>query len=114
MEANSAEDSEAVPLRVVTAGKDGSINVWKILGDSTATGEDRLSFVADSNIDEPLSKVKWINGKNLLAVTTYGNLYLLKLEKDAQSAEFVSRAKLLYKTEHEVAIWDFAMHCVAA
>lgn len=113
MEANFPEDSETTPLRIVTAGKDGSINVWKVLGDIAAAGEDRLSFVAEAQIDEPLSKVKWLNDKTILASSTYGNLFQLKLEKDDQRAEFVSRPKLLFTTEHEVAIWDFTVLSVA-
>ena len=93
---------------MLTASKDGSIYVWAILGDSTDP-DDRLSYVADYNIEEPLTRAKWLTPTCILATTTHGNLYSLELSKDSQNAECLSRPKLVYSTDHEVAIWDVAV-----
>ena len=69
-------------MRVLSASKDGTVYVWNILGDS-ANPEDRLSYVADYNLDEPLTKVKWLSHTCMLASTTNGNLYSLELIKDS-------------------------------
>ena len=96
-------------MHLVTASKDGAIYVWKIIGDSE-NPDDRLSYVSDFNIDEPLSKVKWFTPTCILVATTEGNVYSLNLERDSQNALCLSRPKLVYQAEHEVAIWDLATY----
>ena len=78
VEANAAESTEAVPLRIVSASKDGSIYVWRI-NNEAADDEEKLTYVSDFVIDEPLSKAKWLNERSILATTTHGNVYILKL-----------------------------------
>lgn len=108
VEASAPESTEAAPVRVVTASKDGTIYVWSILGDSCDPDE-RLFYVADYALDEPLSKVKWLTPTQILAATTHGNLYALELTKDAQNVECLSRPKLVYTTAHDVSIWDLTV-----
>jgi len=81
VEANTAESTEAAPVRIVTASKDGTIYVWRINSEADED-DDKLSYVSDFVLDEPLSKVKWLNEKTIIATTTYGNVYMLKLERD--------------------------------
>lgn len=46
-------------MRVLTASKDGSIYVWAVNGESSGA-DDKLTYIADVEIEEPLSKVKWL------------------------------------------------------
>lgn len=85
MEANNFEStSEATPVRILSAAKDGSIYLWRILSNSEAgDDEDQLTYVADTMIrDEQLTRVKWLTSQTILVTTTHGNLYLLKIAKD--------------------------------
>ena len=80
VEANQAESTQAEPARVLTASKDGAIYVWSLgVG---APDEDKLVYVADVMLDEPLTKVRWLANDRILASTTHGNVYQLKLDKD--------------------------------
>jgi WD40 repeat protein len=79
VEANSSEGSESSPVKVVSASKDGSIYVWKILGPST---EDSLTYIADMMCDEPVTRAKWLGDKTIAVSTTHGSIFLLTLEKD--------------------------------
>ena len=108
VEASAAESTDASPVRVLTASKDGSIYVWGVLGDS-ANPDDRLSYVADYDLEEPLTRVKWLTATCLVATTTHGNVYALEMSRDSQNIECLSRPKLVYSTAHEVAIWDLAV-----
>ena len=36
-----------------------------------------MIYVADALIDEPLTKVRWLTDKTILAATVNGNLYAL-------------------------------------
>jgi len=47
-----------------------------------APDEDKLVYVADVMLDEPLTKVRWLANDRILASTTHGNVYQLKLDKD--------------------------------
>ena len=67
-----------------------------------------LTYVADVMLDEPLTKVRWLTNDRILASTTHGNVYQLKLDKDDQNVECLSKAKLVYSAEHCAAIWDMA------
>ena len=107
VETNAAENTEAVPLRIVSASKDGSLIVWRI--NSETQDEDKLTFVADFVIDEPLAKAKWLNEKSILTTTTHGNVYILKLERDGQNAECLSRPSFVFRADHSVSIWDCAV-----
>ena len=82
--------------------------MWRILGESS-NPEDHLNYVADRVFDEPLTKVKWLTETALLVATTHGNLYKMNLKRDDQNAEYLSEPQLLYKTTHEVSIWDVAV-----
>jgi len=65
-----------------------------------------MTFIADSWIDEPLTKAKWLTDSTILAASVDGKLYALQIKKDDQGVEFLSKPRLVYSTEHEVAIWD--------
>lgn len=94
---------------MLSASKDGTIYIWSILGDS-ANPDDRISYVADYNLNEPLTNVKWLSHSCLLATTIDGNLYSLELIKDSQNIDcFAPLPKIVYTTEHEVSIWDMAL-----
>ena len=95
-------------MHVLSASKDGTIYVWKILGDS-ANPDDRLSYAADSNLDEPLTRAKWLTSTCIVATTTHGNVYTLELSRDSQNALCLSRPVKVYSTEDEVAVWDMAV-----
>ena len=41
-----------------------------------------LNYVADKQLNEPLTKAKWLTDKTILVATTFGNLYALQLSKD--------------------------------
>jgi len=64
----------------LTASKDGAIYIWSL--GAGAADEDMLTYVADVMLDEPLTKVRWLTNDRILASTTHGNLYQLKLGKD--------------------------------
>ena len=93
----------------MTASKDGSLYVWKILTGAEHADEDRLSYVADVSIDEPVSKAKWLSDKIIIMTTTYGSVYSVSLTLDDQQVECLSRPKKIFESEHEVAIWDLAV-----
>lgn len=59
VDASAAESTADAPVRVLTASKDGCIYVWAVNGESNGA-DDKLSYIADVDIDEPLSKVKWL------------------------------------------------------
>ena len=44
--------------------------------------DDIMVYVADSKIDEPLTKAKWLTDKTILAATVNGNLYALSILED--------------------------------
>lgn len=69
-----------------------------------------MSYVSDVSLDEPLTRARWLNEKTLIAATTHGNLFVVKIEKDDQNRECLARPHLIYSSEHAVAIWDVAFH----
>ena len=60
---------------MLTASNDGTIYVWSVGRDSQ--DEDLLNYVADKQLDEPVTRAKWLTEKTILVTTTYGNLYAL-------------------------------------
>ena len=108
VEANAAESTEAAPVRLLTASKDGGVYLWAILGDSVDP-DDRLSYVDDAMIEEPLTRAKWLTPKCIIVSTTHGNLYTMELSKDSQNVECLMKPQLVYSTTHDVAIWDMAV-----
>ena len=68
-------NSDAANVRIVTASKDGSVYVWKILSGPDHQEDDKLSYVADTFVNEPASKAKWLTNKCLLIATTYGSIF---------------------------------------
>jgi WD40 repeat protein len=81
VEVNTAESTEATPVRIVTASKDGTVYVWRINSEADKD-DDKLNYVSEFVLDEPLSRAKWLNEKTIIVTTTYGNAYILKLERD--------------------------------
>ena len=41
-----------------------------------------MQYVADVTLDEPLTKAKWLTDSTIIAATTHGSLYLMRLEHD--------------------------------
>ena len=72
-----------------------------------------MNYVADKVLDEPLTKAKWLTDTTMLVATTYGNLYKIDLKRDDQNAEYLSEPYLVYRTTHDVSIWDLAVHNIA-
>ena len=107
VEASADQSTDDVPAHVITASKDGTIYCWNIGGETNE--DDRLTYVADHAFDEPLSKAKWLTQTCILVTTMDGNAYTLKIEKDSQGVECLSRPSLVYTTEHSVSIWDFTV-----
>ena len=68
-----------------------------------------MNYVADKVLDEPLTKAKWLTDTTMLVATTYGNLYKIDLKRDDQNAEYLSEPYLVYRSTHEVSIWDLAV-----
>ena len=58
------------------------------------------------NLEEPISRAKWLSEKTIVAATTCGNVIVLQVERDAQNVECLSRPRTVYATMHGVAIWD--------
>ena len=72
-----------------------------------------MNYVADKVLDEPLTKAKWLTDTTMLVATTYGNLFKIDLKRDDQNAEYLSEPYLVYRTTHDVSIWDLAVHNIA-
>lgn len=72
-----------------------------------------MNYVADKVLDEPLTKAKWLTDTTMLVATTYGSLYKIDLKRDDQNAEYLSEPYLVYRTTHDVSIWDLAVHNIA-
>jgi hypothetical protein len=75
-----------------------------------------LCYVADTSLgegeSEPLTRARWLTEGLILATTTQGNLYLVQLSRDAQGAECLMQPRVVYRAQHDVAIWDIvAMKC---
>ena len=98
--------------KMLTASKDGTIYIWSLGNEHE--DEDYLNYVADQQLDEPLTRAKWLTEKTILVTTTFGNLYALQLSKDDQGVECLLRPKLLYTAEHAVAIWDLQTYSAGA
>ena len=74
----SQTETTSTSMRLLSASKDGQIFVWSISGDEDST-EDMMQYVADVTLDEPLTKAKWLTETCILASTTHGSVFLIKL-----------------------------------
>lgn len=82
---------------VVSASRDGAVMLWAVEPlANQMEGEDVLRFIADQQIGEPLTKVKFISNSQILASTVLGNLYLLQISKDSQNVPFLDKPKLFF------------------
>lgn len=91
---------------ILTASRDGAIMLWTV-EPNQMEGDDMLRFVADQQIREPLTKVKFISDSQILASTVQGNLFLAEIRKDSQNVPFLDKPKLFFQTDS--AIWDFGV-----
>lgn len=83
VEISAPESSESAPAHILSASKDGTVYLWTLKADVSHVSDDILTYVADVNLDEPLTKAKWLNDKTFLVATTWGNVYSMTIEKDA-------------------------------
>ena len=71
---------------------------------------DKLSYLGDVMLPEPITKARWLTDSSIIAATTHGNMYRLQLQRDDQNAWCLKKPTKIYSSEHEVAIWDLAVY----
>ena len=78
VESNSATPATESSPFILSASKDGVLYVWKLEQD----GEENLKYIADDDLQIPITKAKWIAEKEILVATCDGKLYHYTLKLD--------------------------------
>ena len=90
--ATAKEDTK--PL-ILSASKDGTLYVWQLQQSS----EEHLKYVADDNIQEPITRAKWLSDTEILVATTHGKLHHYTLKLDDQQVLYLDMPTVLYSSE---------------
>jgi len=78
VEANMATaDKKQTPL-ILSASKDGILYVWKLQQNT----EENLKYVFDLDMQEGITKAKWLSETEIIIATTEGKVYKTTLKVD--------------------------------
>ena len=73
------------------------------------SNEEFLKYVADDDLQVPITRAKWISEKEFIIASTDGKLYHYALKLDDQQVLYLDMPTVLYEAEGCAIIWDIAV-----